>query len=139
MPLQFEARKVALKQDRTGFVLTLAIHPDETPEELLRDFVGARYACVMVRIKDDETATPYTNRVMTAGILCRTPKFHDFLCDVYTFAKVDEPFAAQLLCDLCGIASRSELNGNKSAMEKFDAVLKEFEDWKLDGVTTEKT
>jgi hypothetical protein len=27
--LQFEAVKVALKQDRTGFVLTLNIHPDE--------------------------------------------------------------------------------------------------------------
>ena len=136
MPLQFEARKVALKQDRTGFVLTLAIHPDETPEELLRDFVGARYACVMVRIKDDETATPYTNRVMTAGILCRTPRFHDFLSDVYTFAKVDESIAAQLLCDLCGIESRSELNGNKAAMAKFDEVLKEFEDWKTNGTTT---
>ena len=31
MALQFEARKVALKQDRTGFVLTLAIHPDDLP------------------------------------------------------------------------------------------------------------
>jgi hypothetical protein len=136
MPLQFEARKVALKQDRTGCVLTLAIHPDETPEELLRDFVGSRYACVMVRIKDDETATPYSNRVMTAGILCRTPKFHEFLSETYSFAKVDEPIAAQLLCDLCGIESRSELNGNKEAMERFDDLLKEFEDWKMNGATT---
>jgi len=136
MPLQFEARKVALKQDRTGFVLTLAIHPDETPEELLRDFVGSRYACVMVRIKDDETATPYSNRVMTAGILCRTPKFHEFLSDVYTFAKADESISAQLVCDLCGIESRSELNGNKEAMEKFDELLKEFEDWKTNGSTS---
>jgi hypothetical protein len=54
MALQFEARKVALKQDRTGFVLTLALHPDEIPEELLRDFVGARYACALVRFQDDE-------------------------------------------------------------------------------------
>jgi len=63
MPLQFECRKVALKQDRTGFVLTLALHPDEIPEELLRDFVGSRYGCVMVRIQDDECAelTPERN------------------------------------------------------------------------------
>jgi len=133
MPLQFEARKVALKQDRTGFVLTLAIHPDETPEELLRDFVGARYACVMVRIKDDETATPYTNRVMTAGILCRTPKFQEFLFDVYTTQKPDEHDAATVLCDLCGIESRSELNGNKTAMARLDELLQEFEDWKSHG------
>ncbi len=49
MALQFEARKVALKQDRTGFILTLSLHPDEVPEEILRDFVGARYACAVVR------------------------------------------------------------------------------------------
>ena len=59
MALQFEARKVALKQDRTGFILTLALHPDEVPEEILRDFVGARYACAVVRIQDDESPTPY--------------------------------------------------------------------------------
>ena len=85
--MQFEARKVALKQDRTGFVLTLAIHPDETPEELLRDFVGARYACVMVRLQDDESATVYDNRVQKAGMLCRNPDFQDFLmCDNETDA-----------------------------------------------------
>jgi hypothetical protein len=79
MALQFEARKVALKQDRTGFVLTLAIHPDECPEEILRDFVGARYGCALVRIQDDESATPYSNRVQKAGMLCKEPNFQDFL------------------------------------------------------------
>ena len=58
MAMQFECRKVALKQDRSGFVLTLSIHPDEIPEELLRDFVGSRYGVAMVRIQDDESATP---------------------------------------------------------------------------------
>ena len=69
MALQFEARKIALKQDRTGYVLTLSLHPDEIPEELLRDFVGARYACALVRIQDDESPTQYINRVQKAGIL----------------------------------------------------------------------
>jgi hypothetical protein len=32
MALQFECRKVALKQDRTGYVLTLSLHPDEIPD-----------------------------------------------------------------------------------------------------------
>jgi len=53
--LQFEGVKVALKQDKTGYVLTLCMHPDEIPEELLRDFVGARYQVVMVRLSGDET------------------------------------------------------------------------------------
>ena len=47
--IQFEGIKVALKQDKTGYVLTLSMHPDDIPESLLRDFVGARYQVVMVR------------------------------------------------------------------------------------------
>jgi hypothetical protein len=121
MPMQFECRKVALKQDRTGFVLTLAIHPDETPEELLRDFVGARYACVMVRLQDDESATVYDNRVQKAGMLCRNPDFQEYLmCD-------NETDAAHMLCKRCGIQSRTELHGNIEAKVKFDALVHEFE------------
>jgi hypothetical protein len=53
--LQFEAVKVALKQDATGYVLTLKVHPDEIPDELMRDFVGTRYVIVAARLNDDET------------------------------------------------------------------------------------
>jgi hypothetical protein len=119
--MQFECRKVALKQDRTGFVLTLAIHPDESPEELLRDFVGARYACVMVRLQDDESATAYDNRVQKAGMLCRNPEFQEFLmCD-------NEIDAAHILCKRCGIQSRTELNGNIEAKARFDGLVRHFE------------
>jgi len=121
MAMQFEARKVALKQDRTGFVLTLAIHPDEAPEELIRDFVGARYACAVVRIQDDESATTYDNRVQKAGMLCRNPDFQEFLmCD-------NETDAAHMLCKRCGIESRTELHGNIEAKVRFDALVHKFE------------
>lgn len=125
MALQFEARKVALKQDRTGFILTLALHPDEAPEEILRDFVGTRYACAVVRIQDDESATEYNNRVKKAGMLCRDPDFQEFLmCD-------NESDAAHMLCKRCGIESRTELNGNSEAKDKFDKVVQEFESVKV--------
>ena len=52
--IQFEAIKVALKQDKSGYVLTLNVHPDEAPDALLRDFVGARYQVVMVRLNGNE-------------------------------------------------------------------------------------
>lgn len=123
MAMQFESRKVALKQDRTGFVLTLSIHPDEIPEELLRDFVGARYGVAMVRIQDDESATPYTNRVQKAGMLCRQPQFQDFM------KANSEDEAAQKLCARCGIASRSELNGNYVAQQSFDNLMTVYETW----------
>lgn len=122
MALQFEGRKVALKQDRTGFILTLCIHPDEIPEELLRDFVGARYGCALVRIQDDESATPYNNRVQTAALLCKRENFQAFL-DTGT-----EYEAANVLCGLLGIESRAELNGNKRAQTEFDELVKQYED-----------
>jgi len=120
MALQFEARKVALKQDRTGYVLTLALHPDEIPEELLRDFVGARYGCALVRIQDDESPTEYINRVQNAGMLCRAEEFQFFL------GTLDEASTATELCKRCGIVSRSELNGNKEAQITFDALVFEY-------------
>jgi hypothetical protein len=120
--LQFEARKVALKQDRTGFILTLSVHPDEIPEELMRDFVGARYACALVRIQDDESPTPYNNRVQQAAILCKRETFWDFLG-----SPENEDEAAEALCKYLGITSRSELNGNKVAQERFDEMVKRYE------------
>lgn len=128
MALQFEARKVAMKQDRTGFVLTLSIHPDELPEELMRDFVGARYGCALVRIQDDESPTPYVNRVQKAGMLCRNPAFQEFIAE-RIHRSVDEDNAAEWLCKQCGITSRSELNGNKKAQEMFDAIAIDFDNW----------
>jgi hypothetical protein len=130
MALQFEARKVALKQDRTGFVLTLSLHPDEIPSELLRDFVGARYACALVRIQDDESATVYNNRVKTAGMICRDPLFQQFMSEKYRLDLVDENETATMLCDKCGIESRSQLNGDSVAQSIFDEIVTIFEQWK---------
>lgn len=122
MALQFEARKVALKQDRTGYVLTLSLHPDEVPEEILRDFVGTRYACAIVRIQDDETATEYNNRVKRAGMLCKDKNFHHYI------GADSEDKAAIELCKQCGISSRTELHGNAKAQTLFDALIKNFEE-----------
>lgn len=122
MALQFEARKVALKQDRTGFILTLVLHPDEVPEEILRDFVGTRYACAVVRIQDDESPTQYNNRVQKAGMLCRNKGFQQFL------STDSEDEAAHVLCQRCGISSRSELNGNQKAQNLFDQIIKDYEE-----------
>lgn len=125
MPMQFEARKVALKQDKTGYILTLSLHPDEIPEELMRDFVGARYGCALVRIQDDETPRTYTNRVQKAGILCRDESFQRFA------GVSSEEDAASAICLRCSIASRAELNGNREAQDEFDSMLHEYEEWSL--------
>ena len=54
MAVNFEALKVSMRQNKDGYLLTLAVHPDEVPEEIMRDFVGSRYAVAMLRIGDDE-------------------------------------------------------------------------------------
>lgn len=122
MALQFEARKVALKQDRTGFMLTVAIHPDDLPEELFRDFVGARYAFAIVRIQDDESPTEYNNRVQKAAILCKAKAFQNFLVVEGEDAAVEE------LCKRCNIESRTELHGNVSAKNIFDRLIAVYEE-----------
>ena len=127
--LQFEAIKVALKQDKTGFVLTLNIHPDEIPEELLRDFVGARYGVAMVRILEDESVVEYKNLVKQAGILCRSVTFQGWLQETGVISKKDEMSATQALYQLCNIKSRTELNGNQDAIRKFEGLVNEYEKW----------
>ena len=134
MALQFEARKVAMKQDRTGFVLTLSIHPDDLPEELIRDFVGARYGCALVRIQDDESPTPYTNRVAKAGMLCRESSFQQYLLDTGLILDKSETSAADAVCEACGIDSRSALNGNQKAVALFDELVLGYETWRNEDV-----
>lgn len=125
--LQFEAVKVALKQDRTGFVLTLNIHPDEIPSELMRDFVGARYGVAMVRILEDESVVDYKNRVKQAGILCKSDDFQSWLL------VGSETEAIKKLYERCDIKSRTELNGNNEAIKKYEEMISEYENWKEAG------
>ena len=127
--LQFEAVKVALKQDKTGFVLTLNIHPDEIPDELMRDFVGARYGVAMARIEDNETAKHYDNRVKKAGILCRTREFQVWLKQENKLTVHSEDEAVEAIHRICGINSRTELNGNRDAQQKVDEMVKDYDQW----------
>jgi hypothetical protein len=133
--LQFECTKVALKQDRSGFVLTISIHPDEIPEELIRDFVGSRYGIAMVRIQDDETAQPVHNRVKKSAILCRFRGFQEWLDEIghrgiSALGASAEEKAIEHIYEVCGISSRTELNGNQHAKDKFDEMEREYDIWK---------
>ena len=132
---QFEANKVALKQDKTGFVLTLSIHPDEIPEEIIRDFVGARYQVVMVRIngeerpmnRDQEYAHDGTR---TAVLLCKDPSFHKFLQEGGHIFVAAEEDSTEWLKEYLGVQSRSEIKDNANALEKMRSLYKEFITWK---------
>jgi hypothetical protein len=125
--LQFEVLKVALKQDATGYVLTVKIHPDEVPDELLRDFIGSRYMVAMSKIESDESGHSYFNRVKQAGMLCRTTEFQKWVAGVEGEEEFSEKLAADFIYEYCEIDSRTELNGNKQAQNLFDALVLDFE------------
>jgi hypothetical protein len=129
--LNFEAMKLRLTQDGTGFVLALRVHPNQIPEPLVRDFVGARYMVAMVRINDDEEPVQYKKtRSNQAGMLCKNETFQQFLVDEGYAHKADEVSATNALYEVCGIHSRSELNGN--GQKEFDQLLEDYEGYAKD-------
>jgi len=133
--LQFEGVKIALKQDKNGYVLTLGMHPDDVPEELLRDFIGARYQVVMVRINiveqpmDRQQEFEGDRSMRIAGMLCRNPKFWAYLCDQALILEETEAEATEYLRHYLDIQSRSELKTNVQARIKLDSIYREFQIW----------
>lgn len=52
---RFDCKKDAFKQNQDGTVkVTLSVHPDDIPWELMKDCMGQRYVAVMVPVGDDE-------------------------------------------------------------------------------------
>ena len=130
---QFEGVKVAIKQDRTGYVLTLSVHPDEIPSEILRDFVGARYQVVMVRLGEDERPVNRDNFidvVKISAIVSKDPQFHKWLEETGECFEADETYAVDWLYAKCGIKSRSELRVNGEAAKIFLSINEDFKKWK---------
>jgi hypothetical protein len=133
--LQFEAVKMALKQNKDGYVLTMSIHPDEIPDDLMRDFVGSRYQVVMVRLGDDEM--PLDRRdydgdraVKLAGVLCREKEFQEFLVQNNEIFDLNETEATEWLRGKVGIQSRSELKTNQDARAVLAQINKDYLSWK---------
>jgi hypothetical protein len=132
---QFEAMKIALKQDKEGMVLTLRVHPDELCGRVIRDFVGARYQVVMVRLNGEERPinrdVEYSrDAVRTAGILCRDSMFAQYLMDIGQIFEMTESAVVAWLKEELEIQSRSELKENYQAAKKLQFVIKEYHSWK---------
>ena len=134
--LNFEAIKVALKQDKTGYVLTLCVHPDDIPNELLRDFVGSHYQVVMVRLNGDNQPLNRDGEfegdraIRLAGVLCREKEFWEYLhCEAYIFDP-DEKDATEWLRDYLGVQSRSELKTNQEARLRLKKINEEYKAWR---------
>lgn len=134
--IQFEGIKVGLKQSKDGFILTLAVHPEDLPDDLMRDFVGSRYQVVMVRLGDTdqplsrEGEFPGDHAVKLAGIVCRDSDFWAYILTAHQDEVTGEKQAAQWLCAYLGIESRKELKTDADARNLFNQLKRSFDLWK---------
>ncbi len=133
--LQFEAVKIEMKQNKTGIILTLNIHPDDLPEPLMRDFVGARYQVVMVRLNGEDRPMNrdveyHRDPVRTAGILCRDKQFAQYLFEMGEIFEKKEADVIEWLKGELGIESRTELKESQIKAQKFWDINQEFQSWK---------
>lgn len=134
--IQFEGIKTAFRQTKDGYNLTLAVHPDEVPTDLITDFVGARYMVVMVRLGDDdqplhrEDEFPGDNAVKHAGILCRDPEFWEWLFKKQAIFEKNETACKEWLHSYLGIESRKELKTDTSARDLFNQLRRTFDAWR---------
>jgi hypothetical protein len=135
-PIQFEGVKVALKQDKTGYVLSVSIHPDDVPMDLLRDFVGARYGVAMVRIDSNEQPMDRQEEfqgersIKIAAILCKDPQFWAYLYEDAQIMQENETEATEWLKSYLVVGSRSELKTNHEARMLLDKLERSFNSWK---------
>ena len=134
--IQFEAVKSALRQSKDGYSLSLVIHPDDIPDDLVKDFVGARYMVVMVRLDENEQpmqrekALPGAHAVKMAAVLCRDPDFWEWVAGAFDLDEKSETGCAVWLCEYLGIESRSELKTDKEARGLFETLRNGFYEWR---------
>ena len=132
---QFEAKKIAMKQTKDGYVMSLAIHPDDIPDEVVKDFVGARYMVVMVRLADTEV--PFNREefaggqmVKLAGMLCRDSKFWDYLYEDGQLFETSEAACIDWLQSYLSVPSRAEIKTNLEAQGALKILYAQYKEWK---------
>ena len=130
----FEAIKIAWRQSKDGFVLTLSIHPDDVNVDLANSRIGTRYQVALVEIAD--TGEPVAGKEMSEGAhavavaaaLCRNERFWQWLASSEGLFIDNEAEAAEWLREELGIASRADLKTNQDAREKFNGIRERFLD-----------
>lgn len=134
--IQFEGIKTGLKQSKDGYILTVAVHPDDLPDNLMKDFIGSRYMVVMVRIGDDEKPVNRENfmkndpSVSMAGMLCRSSDFWDYVSLTTDDIVSSEGECAEWMKYYFDIESRADFKTNQEARAKFLKFKQGFEEWK---------
>jgi hypothetical protein len=136
--IQFESVKVGMKQDNSGYILTMRIHPDEVPETIMRDFVGSRYMTVMVRLNEEEKPMNREQElakdmVRVSGMLCRDPDFWQFLQESGQIIEKSDKEATEWLKTYLKVQSRADIGKSQKATEQMLGIKQEFAAWRSRG------
>jgi hypothetical protein len=127
-----ECKKIGMRHTKDGHILYLAIHPDDTPHELLQDLLGQRYMTVFVRLNDEDEPVPSKSTqegmraIKIAATMCKDESFQNWLCINNLADDMSEESASIGLKEFLGIRSRSELKTNAEAREKFEGLRNDF-------------
>lgn len=127
-----ECVKIAMNQDKNGFVLKLSLHPNDTPEDLLRDPVGTRYLAVLVRIDAHEqpVAAPATEEglkaIKIAGTMCSDYTFQEWMVRKGYAEDMTEVSVAAGMRKILRVASRKELKVDAKARQRLLDLRGEF-------------
>lgn len=130
-----EVVKIGMRHTKDGHVVSFAINPHDTPQELMADPLGQRYLAVLVRLDHQDQPVPSQENedgkkaVMLAGTLCRDQNFQEWLAIT---GEIDEPSdsaASVWLRGRLNVVSRKELKTDKAARDKLFDVREEFIDW----------
>ncbi len=132
MSTQFEAVKIAMTQDKNGHILKLAIHPNDTPEAIMRDAVGTRYMVVLVRMDDE--GKPVASQqdeegrkaIALAGTLCTDTNFQTWLVINGEINDGTEQAASVWLRQYLNVTSRKELKFDTVARKKLLGLRDQF-------------
>lgn len=129
---KFECVKLGMRHTKDGHILALAIHPNDTPEEVFKDPLGTRYMIVAVRLNDqnEPVASPDQEEgrqaVKIAGTLCSDSRFQGWLVFSNLVDDIGEEAAAAYVRQFCGVKSRAELKVSKRARERLYTLRDEF-------------
>jgi hypothetical protein len=131
--LKFEAIKTSMRQDGKGTYMTLTIHPDEVPVDLLAARPGTRYMVGMLPVDDHDRPVKGKDMedgeraVQSAGMLCRNIKFQKWMMDNGYAFNTSEQECTEGLKAFCEVESRAELKDNRQARERFKELKERFE------------
>lgn len=147
----FEARISGKRESKAGIFITLEIQPDDYGPEIANLRVGASLVIgwaevVNTKVEPIEVAPPSLpekpfkdrrkfetlNPAQQAGIRCGDVNFSTFLMDIFPAIAAKHNDAADVVREICGVTSRSELNSNKDAAFVWNETEAKYQAWLLE-------